>query len=115
MNNTYFLDLDGTIFPCYKHGHANNFHKIELLPGVKKAFQQMYNNDDCVILTTAREEKCRQQTIEQIAKANLYYHHLIMGVGHGYRFVINDHCENEPYRAYAIPTLRDSGNWTELL
>lgn len=104
-------DIDGTIFG--HHGSIESImHKpMEILPGVKEKFDTWRKNGDCIMLVTAREEYMRQLTQYHLSQFNIPYDHLIMGVGNGLRYLIND---TKPYAGldetcFAITVPRDKG------
>ncbi len=85
FSHTWFIDLDGTIL---KH---NGYYegKDELLPGVKELWQT-FSNDDAIIITTAREEKYRDETINLLNKNGLRFNHILFALPRGERIVVND-------------------------
>ena len=66
----------------------------ELLPGVKE-FWNRIPEKDIIILTTAREERHRWLTQQMLNIFNLRYDQMIMAIGSGKRFLINDREESE--------------------
>lgn len=107
---TIFLDIDGTIFK-----HQGNLSKItineaELLDGV---IETINNWDMCgynIILTTGRKESCRKVTEEQLQKLGIFYDQLVMGIGGGVRYIINDFKPNSNLpTCHAITIDRDKG------
>lgn len=85
FGHTWFIDLDGTIF---KHnGYFNG--RDELLPGVKELWNK-FSENDVIIITTARELRFKDMTIEFLNSNGLRFDHIIFGIPRGERIVIND-------------------------
>lgn len=104
---TYFIDVDGTIV---KHLSASmvGVAKEELLPGVKE-YWSTFDQNDFIVITTARPEILRSKT-ESILKDNdLRYDYLIMGLPYGPRTLINDTPDVTQPKAYAINLKRNGG------
>ena len=78
---TYFIDIDGTIFK-----HDTN----ELLDGAKKFLDNIYENDDMIILTTARHDSEGKSTEEALAKNGIEYDMILYNLGNDERILIND-------------------------
>ncbi len=91
MRKTIFIDWDGT---CVEHSGevtdiCGNFD-APVLPGVVDTFARWRREEAVVIITTARPESMRELTIRQIQCCGLWYDQLVMGIGRGRRYVIND-------------------------
>ena len=112
-NNTYFIDLDGTIF-THAHRYSNLKNSAKLLPGVKETLDELDSRGDTIILVSARKEGARKFT-EQILEDNLIpYDQLILGVSQGCRVVVNDILTpNCLQRARAVNGQVDKGWRTE--
>lgn len=95
---TIFLDLDGCVFKHISNpnGHAIKPEDTVLLPGVAEKFNEWIMKDYKIILTTGRKECAREQTIEQLKYHGLVYDVLIMGLGGGFRVLINDYKPGNP-------------------
>lgn len=106
---TIFCDIDGTIFK-YRKFETYKTTTPELTPG---ALEQMkrWKRDECVIvLTTARPESYRDHTVKELLLAGIPWDRLIMGIGRGPRYLINDMDPNAPgLRAVAYSIVRDKG------
>ena len=87
--HTYFIDIDRTIL---KSEGENNWLSgtQELLPGVHEFFCDIWFAGGTIILTTARPECLREETITQLKVHKLFWNQLVMGIGMGNRYVIND-------------------------
>ena len=107
---TIFLDIDGTIF---KHqGNLVDIHKNEpeLLDGVHETMNAWEMKGYNIILTTGRKESLRKVTEEQLEKLHIFYDQLIMGIGGGVRYVINDFKPSSPLpTCHAITIDRNKG------
>jgi len=106
-----FCDIDGTLVkkvdPCIAH-HPN--HKMELLPGVKEKLLEWDRKGYYIILTTGRKESFREVTKNQLAEVGIFYDHLIMGIGGGKRYLINDtKPDSDEKTAFAITVKRNKG------
>jgi hydroxymethylpyrimidine pyrophosphatase-like HAD family hydrolase len=105
---TLFLDIDGTVLEQpkgYCCAHLVN-RPADSLKGVVQKLNDLYNDGHVIILTTARPEPLRQQTMQQLSQTGIVYHQLVMGCSAGPRIVVNDNY------CFAIKTERNSGDWT---
>jgi hypothetical protein len=92
---TIFLDIDGVLVE-----HAGKLSNVwdaaqnqddwRLLPGVEKKLQEWDEKGYKIILTTGRRECLRKDTEAQLARMQIFYDQLVMGVGRGQRILIND-------------------------
>ena len=106
---TYFVDIDGTIF-VYRKFETYRESKAEVIKSTKQYLQQAKDEGHMIILTTARPEDLREHTQYELAKNNIPYDRLIMGIERGPRYLINDMDPNKPgERAIAINVQRDGG------
>jgi len=107
---TIFLDIDGCIF---KHrGSPSNYQGTSptLLPGVKEKLDAWEAQGARIILTTGRKESMRKQTEDELRLYGVnIYDMLIMGLGGGPRYVINDKKPDGRPTAVAINICRDRG------
>jgi len=108
---TIFCDIDGTLVkhdPPYitcAHGY-----KMTILDGTIQKLDEWDRAGYNIILTTGRRESMRKQTERQLSNAGIFYDQLIMGIGGGKRYIINDRKPNkEEDYAYAINLTRNSG------
>lgn len=107
--NTYFVDIDGTIF-LYRKFETYRSSPAQVIKSTKQYLQQVRDAGDLIILTTARPEDMREHTIHELALNNVPYDRLIMGIERGPRYLINDMDPNNPgKRAIAINVIRDKG------
>ena len=87
---TILLDIDGTLLKHWGSLEELMSNTAEILPGVKKKFQEWSLKDYNIILTTGRRESMREFTEKQLEDNNIFYDQLIMGFGRGPRVIIND-------------------------
>ncbi len=107
--NTYFVDIDGTIF-VYRKFETYKETDAEVIKSSKQFLQKVKNDGHMVILTTARPEDLRNHTIYELNKNNIPYDRLIMGIERGPRYLINDMDPKKPGdRAIGINVIRDGG------
>jgi hypothetical protein len=60
-------------------------------------------------LTTGRKESLRKVTEQQLTEAGIFYNYLIMGIGGGTRYLINDNKPEGTESAFAINLERNKG------
>src|SRR6056300_680835 len=107
--NTYFVDIDGTIF-IYRKLESYKETEAEVIKSTKQFLQQVHDEGHMIILTTARPEDLREHTIYELVKNNIPYDRLIMGIERGPRYLINDLSPKEPGdRAICYNLIRDEG------
>ena len=97
MRKTWFIDLDGTLLKhktnneldeIIKKDPRNSHQNEELLKGVKDFFEII--KDDCVVITTARDEHHKSHTISALHYLKIKYDKIIFGIGSAERIVLND-------------------------
>lgn len=108
-NPTIFLDIDGVLFK-----HSGNLHQLmlkepEVLNGVYAKLNELEKMGCRIILTTGRKESQRNLTIKQLDKYGIFYDQLIMGIGGGPRYLINDRKHDGTDTCFAININRDYG------
>jgi hypothetical protein len=89
---TFFVDIDGTLLefvPTLEEMESNP--NIPALSCAAQKTKEWYRQGHLIIVTTARPESTRPITIQQLANAGIFYHHLLMNLGDGERIIINDH------------------------
>jgi len=108
-SNTYFIDLDGTIFK-HAHRYSNLKNSVELLPGVKETLDELDSRGDKIILVSARKEGARAFTEQLLEEHLIPYDQLVLGVSQGCRIVINDVLNKTCLpRAKAVNVIVDKG------
>ena len=108
---TVFCDIDGTLVA---HSHPSESqkpnHEMQVLNGTIEKLIEWEKLGCKVILTTGRKESSRRNTEKQLQEAGIIYDLLIMGIGGGKRFLINDRkTDNSEDYAVAINLNRNEG------
>ena len=86
LAHTWFIDIDGTIF---KHEGLWEDGEDTLLPGVRDLWNAI-PQDDCIILTTARNTYYAEETKQALKRFNLRYDKIIFDLPVGERIIVND-------------------------
>ena len=112
-----FLDIDGVLVKN-SSGYMKPF--LGTTDGIKPNINhvnKLYDSGKAqIILTTARLEKHRPETVEQLDREGLKYHQLVMGLYHAKRVIINDYSLSNPYKSCeAINMPRNSEFLSELI
>lgn len=109
--NTYFLDIDGTLFFFEEDMSVIiTEDKLQVLPCVRQKTQYWHSHGSKIVIITARPESMREITCKQLANAGIVFDHLIMGLGTGARVLVNDLDPLDPSpKAIAINVVRNSG------
>jgi hydroxymethylpyrimidine pyrophosphatase-like HAD family hydrolase len=107
---TIFCDIDGTLV---KHDPpsltSKPNYKMELLEGTIEKLLEWDKKGYNIILTTGRKESLRKVTEHQLTESGIFYDYLIMGVGGGTRYLINDDKPEGTESAFAINLKRNEG------
>jgi ribonucleotide monophosphatase NagD (HAD superfamily) len=107
---TIICDIDGTLIehdlPAIT-SHPD--YNMRLLPGTLEKISDWDKKGYNIILLTGRRESSRKQTEEQLSKVGIFYDQLIMGVGGGKRYLINDLKPDGDTAAYSINLIRNAG------
>jgi hypothetical protein len=107
---TIFCDIDGTLtkhtLPTQSQLPSN---KMELLDGTLDKLNEWDQKGYRIILTTGRKEGLRSQTEKQLQEAGIIYDQLIMGIGGGARYIINDDKPDKRKTAFAVNIGRNEG------
>lgn len=107
--NTYFVDIDGTIFK-YRKFETYETSKAEPIESTIEYLNKASKEGHMIILTTARPEYLRDHTVVELHENYIPYDRLIMGIERGPRYLINDMDPNNPgERAIAINVERNKG------
>jgi uncharacterized HAD superfamily protein len=107
--NTYFVDIDGTIFK-YRKFETYETSEAQVIKSTKQYLQQVNDDGHMIILTTARPEYMREHTEMELTKNGIPYHKLIMQIERGPRYLINDMDPDVPgKRAICYNLKRDNG------
>ena len=107
--NTYFCDIDGTIFK-YRKFETYESTEVEPIKTTVDKLNEWYSEGHQIVLTTARPKSLKNHTIKELKKSNVSFDKLIMGIERGPRYLINDMDPNKPgERAISINLERDKG------
>tara|TARA_R110002020_G_scaffold48961_5_gene139866 strand:+ start:3151 stop:3522 length:372 start_codon:yes stop_codon:yes gene_type:complete len=108
---TIICDIDGTLIThTNPYDIATNKSTPILLEGTKDKLMEWEKKGYNLILLTGRKESLRTITETQLSKSGIFYDQLIMGVGGGKRYLINDRKPNgEEDYAIAINLERNKG------
>jgi len=88
---TIFCDIDGTLVKhAPPHIASRPDYVMEVLSGTIDKLIDWDRKGYNIILTTGRRESLRKVTEVQLSKAGIFYDKLIMGIGGGQRYLIND-------------------------
>jgi hydroxymethylpyrimidine pyrophosphatase-like HAD family hydrolase len=110
MERTYtiFLDIDGTLIE--HRGKVDEQLSIEnTLDGTLEKLRDWDRKGYNIILVTGRRESTRKKTEKQLENLNIFYDKLIMGIGGGKRFLINDKKPDMSDTAFSINLVRNTG------
>ena len=110
---TIFCDIDGTLvrFPDTIEGFKNlpkGEQSLEVLPGALDKLWEWETQGFKIILTTGRKESMRKVTEELLTNAGIFWDQLVMGLGPGKRYLIND-INNGASTAFAVNVKRNEG------
>lgn len=107
---TIICDIDGTLI---KHNKpdivASDSYVPILLEETINKLNEWERKGYNIILLTGRRESMRRVTEQQLSKLGIYYDQLIMGVGGGPRYLINDRKPEGTEAAFAINVIRNEG------
>jgi len=107
---TIICDIDGTLVkhvpPCMS---AKPEYKMELLDGTIEKLLEWDKKGYYIILTTGRKESLREITKTQLSEVGIFYDQLIMGIGGGPRYLINDKKPDGAEAAFSICLDRNNG------
>jgi histidinol phosphatase-like enzyme len=109
-NSTYFIDIDGTIVK-YRQFESLLKTKPEPIQEVIDNINEEYDKGSHIVVTSARPIEYLDFTKKELKKIGLKYHQLVLGIGRGTRFVLNDIDPENPTvkRAIGINLVRDKG------
>lgn len=109
MSKTIFIDIDGTLIKHQGSLEKCIYGPVETIQYTEEKIQDWMLAGHRVIITTARPESTRKQTIKTLEECRIMYDMLIMGLPHGPRVVINDAKPNIGEMAVGITIKRNSG------
>ena len=107
---TIFCDIDGTLI---RHDSPDlSFrldYKMTLLKGTIEKLLEWDRKGYNIILVTGRKESLRSLTEKQLSEVGIFYDQLIMGIGGGARYLVNDTKPDGTITATAINLPRNAG------
>ena len=106
---TIFCDIDGTLIKHHGSLSKQITNNPEILKGTLEKLDEWDRNCYNIILTTGRKESLRKLTEEQLTNLGIVYDQLVMGLGGGPRFLINDRKPDGTKTAFAIQVERNKG------
>lgn len=107
---TYFVDIDGTLIK-YRPFDQIQTAAPEAITSVLDLIKAKYDEGAHIVITTARPSELELFTKQELEKIGVKYHQLVMGIGRGTRYVINDKDPQAPEvdRAVGINLTRNEG------
>jgi trehalose-6-phosphatase len=107
---TYFVDIDGTLI---KYRPFDQIETVapEAITSVLDLIKSKYEEGAHIVITTARPSELELFTKQELEKIGVKYHQLVMGIGRGTRYIINDKDPQAPEvdRAVGINLIRNQG------
>ena len=89
MVKTIFCDIDGTLLK-FRDDFGSTMNYAEPLRGAVQTTIEWHRKGYKVILVTGRPEPFRRRTENQLQRFGIIYDQLVMGVGSGPRYLVND-------------------------
>lgn len=114
MIKTIFCDIDGTLLK-FREDFGISMNYAEPLPGAVETTIEWHRKGYKVILVTGRPEPFRRRTEDQLQRFGIIYDQLVMGVGSGPRYLINDRTDQHAQTAYCVNLKRNEGLYPEIL
>jgi len=108
---TIICDIDGTLIQHndYPSNVSKDTYKPILLDLTLEKLNEWERKGYNIILLTGRKESMRKITEKQLTELGIYYDQLVMGVGGGPRYLINDCKPDGTEYATAINLVRNEG------
>ena len=107
---TYFVDIDGTLI---KYRTFDKLQFLDPIPiqSVIDLVNKEYDKGAHIVITTTRPWDLKDFTIGELEQIGVKYHQLVMGIGRGTRYIINDRDPEFPdvKRAVGINVYRNKG------
>lgn len=95
---TIFCDIDGCLTENCGEFTPTKWGEADALPENVKRIKELTKTGRVqLILTTARKEKYRNVTIEQMKRHGIEFSQLIMGLQHCKRYIINDYSDTNKF------------------
>jgi len=107
---TYFVDIDGTLFVYRKFDDLKTTTPTPIQTVLDKVNSE-YDSGSHIVITTARPVELELFTKQELESAGVKYHQIILGLGRGTRYIINDRDPEAPNvdRAVGINLNRNEG------
>ena len=102
---TWFIDFDGTLVHHKSHMKDEDY----ILDGTKDFFKNVVEEDDYVIITTARSQDHKKRIEKFLDSHNIQYDLVLCGLNTGPRILINDIKPDGTLTAYSYNLKRDKG------
>ena len=112
MNKTIFSDIDGTSVHQVPFESIDPF-KSKALPGVVDKMVSWFKNGHHIVLTTARPESLRHDTIQEMDILGIPFHQLVMGICRAERILINNNSDKHPNQVRAKGVIVDKNGGFE--
>ncbi len=109
QNPTIFLDIDGTLLKHRQSLKGILCSQVTKLDGTDEKLKEWESEGCKIILTTGRPESMRNFTEKELTSLGIYWDQLIMGIGGGPRYIVNDRKSNGTDTAFAINLDRNNG------
>jgi hypothetical protein len=107
---TIFCDIDGTLVEHAPPSISSQpTHKMVLLENTSDKLIEWDKKGYYIILTTGRKESLRKLTEKQLSEVGIFYDQLIMGIGGGPRYLINDNKPEGTESAFHFCLKRNKG------
>jgi hydroxymethylpyrimidine pyrophosphatase-like HAD family hydrolase len=107
---TIICDIDGTLIEHFPPNiTARLDHKSKIIEGTTDKLLEWDKLGYYIILMTGRKESLRHVTEKQLQELGIFYDQLIMGIGSGARYIINDSKEDNNATCFSINLKRNEG------
>jgi hypothetical protein len=106
---TVFADIDGLLVIHNGEGASRQWllpHK--LVDGAREFLDALEREGVYIVLVTARKECVREDTVQQLRWMGLIYDQLVMGLGSGPRYLLNDSKPGQPETCFALTLERNA-------
>jgi hypothetical protein len=109
-NPTYFVDIDGTLVVYRKFDELRSTPPVPIQSVINKINEE-YDSGAHIVITSARPVEFLEFTEQELNSIGIKYHQIILGIGRGTRYVINDKDPEFPDidRAVGINLIRNKG------
>lgn len=113
---TVFCDLDGVLFENGSKFSSRGWKTPVISENLKFLIELEAAQRMVLVITTSRPESERDYVVEKLSSVGLHPAHLIMGLPHNKRVLINDFSSTNPYpTALSLNIERDSRNLSNTL